>query len=77
MEFIGIDVHKRESQVCMEVLVRGFSRIGITALVDEATGYEAERKRGELHALLEAYIAKELVPWTKRFPDESFRAVTR
>lgn len=55
-----------------EVLVRGFSRIGITALVDEATGYEAERKRGELHALLEAYIAKELLPWTKRFPDEFY-----
>lgn len=53
-----------------EILVRGFARVGITALVDEATGYERERDRGDLHRILEAYIAKELLPWTKRFPDE-------
>jgi hypothetical protein len=55
-----------------EVLLMGFAQVGITALVDEATGYEAERRRGELHAILEAYIAKELLPWAKRFPDEFY-----
>ena len=60
-----------------EVLLGGFAQVGITALVDEATGYERERRRGELHAILEAYIAKELLPWTKRFPDEFYTGMFR
>lgn len=56
-----------------EILVRGFARVGIIALVDEATGYQAERDRDALHKILEAYIAKELLPWTKRFPDEFYK----
>ncbi len=60
-----------------EILVRGFARVGIIALVDEATGYQDARARDELHRILEAYIAKELLPWTKRFPDEFFREMFR
>ncbi len=52
-----------------EILLRGLARVGITALIDEATGYEKDRRRGELHKILEAYVASELLPWTKRFPD--------
>jgi hypothetical protein len=59
------------------ILLRGFSRVGIVALVDEATGYQADRARDELHRILEAYIAKELQPWTKKFPDEFFKQVFR
>ncbi len=60
-----------------EILVRGFARVGIIALVDEATGYQYERDRDELNKILEAYIAKELLPWTKRFPDEFYRQLFR
>ena len=60
-----------------EVLVRAFARVGIIALVDEATGYQADRARDELNKILAAYIAKELMPWTKRFPDEFFRQLYR
>lgn len=60
-----------------EILVRGFARVGIVALVDEATGYERVRKRGELHKILEAYIAKELLPWTKQFPDSFYEEIFR
>src|SRR5690606_8202799 len=35
-----------------EILIRGFARVGIVALVDEATGYERVRKRGELNKIL-------------------------
>lgn len=55
-----------------EVLLRGFARIGITALIYEATDYEKIKDRDELERILEAYIAKELLPWTKRFPDEFY-----
>ena len=52
-----------------EVLVRAFARVGIIALVDEATGYQKDRDRNELHKILAKYVAQELLPWTKRFPD--------
>lgn len=60
-----------------EILVRGFARVGIIALVDEATGYQYIRKRNELHKILESYISKELLPWAKRFPDEFYQEMFR
>ena len=60
-----------------DILKRTLAHVGITALVDEATGYQEVRDRHELHRILEAYIAKELLPWTKRFPEEFFRQLFR
>ncbi len=60
-----------------ELLLRGFAHVGVIALVDEATGYQQERARDELNRILEAYISKELLPWTKRFPDEFFKHLYR
>ncbi|MHC5773959.1 P63C domain-containing protein [Nostoc sp.] len=60
-----------------EILVRGFARVGIIALIDEATGYQAIRARNDLNKILEAYIAKELLPWTKMFPDEFYKELFR
>jgi len=56
-----------------DILMRGLAHVGIVALVDEATGYQADRDRDELHKILEAYISRELLPWTKRFPDEYYK----
>jgi len=60
-----------------EILVRGFARVGIIALVDEATGYQAERARNALHEILEKFIAKELQPWIKTFSDEFYMQIFR
>jgi hypothetical protein len=60
-----------------DLLVRGLATVGIVALVDEATGYQRERERDELHRILELYIAKELLPWTRRFPDEFYKEMFR
>lgn len=60
-----------------ELLVSALANVGIVALVDEATGYQEVRDRQELHRILEAYIAKELLPWTKRFPDEFYQQLFR
>lgn len=60
-----------------EILVRGFARVGIIALVDEATGYQQERDRDELHKLLEVYLSAERLKWAKRFPDEFYRQIYR
>lgn len=60
-----------------DLLMRGFARVGIIALVDEATGYQETRAKHELHKILEAYISAELMPWTKMFPDDFFRHIYR
>lgn len=60
-----------------EILVRGFARIGIIALVDEATGYQREREKDALSKILEAWIAKELQAWVQTFPQEFYEHMFR
>jgi hypothetical protein len=60
-----------------ELVMRGLARVGIVALVDEATGYQKVRKRDALAKILEAYISKELLPWAQRFPLEFYEGIYR
>ena len=60
-----------------EILVRGLARVGIIALVDEATGYQYDRAKDSLAKILEAFIAKELVPYIPTFPDDFYREMFR
>lgn len=60
-----------------EILIRGFARVGIVALVDEATGYQRDRASDALAKILERFIAKELQPWIKTFPDEFYEQLFR
>lgn len=60
-----------------EILVRSLSKVGIIALIDEATGYQYDRARNELQQILRAYISAELLPWTKRFPNEFYQHLFR
>ena len=60
-----------------EILVRGFARVGIIALVDEATGYQEVRARNALEEILEKFVTKELSKWAKTFPDEFYQELFR
>jgi hypothetical protein len=60
-----------------EILLIALSKIGITALVDEATGYQYERERDELQTILKAYISEELLAWQQRFPHEFYKQIFR
>lgn len=60
-----------------EILMRGLAHVGIVALIDEATGYQYERERDELHKLLAVYLSEERLAWAKRFPDEFYRQIYR
>lgn len=64
------------AQQC-EVIMRGLARVGIVALVDEATGFQDFRKRNALAQILEKFIAKELQPWVHTFPDEYYEHLFR
>jgi hypothetical protein len=63
--------------VASEIIVRSLSKVGIVALVDEATGYQAEREKDELQKILAAYIEEELQPWVRRFPNEFYQQIYR
>lgn len=60
-----------------EILIRGFARVGIVALVDEATGYQYERERFELEKILNAYISDEILKWQLTFTDDFYREIYR
>ena len=60
-----------------EILVRAFAKVGLIALIDEATGYQYERERDELQKLVDAYVAEELRPWSKTFPDSYYKEIFR
>ncbi len=60
-----------------ELLMRAFARVGIIALVDEATGYQETRARDALEEILRRFISKELSQWVKTFPDEFYENLFR
>lgn len=59
------------------ILMRGFARVGIQALVDEATGYEKVKKKQELQIKLQAFIAEEMQDWARMFPEEFWFELAR
>lgn len=59
------------------LLSRGFGIVGITALIDEATGYQEVRDRLALQAILDRFLRKELAAWAKRFPNEFYQHIFR
>lgn len=60
-----------------EILIRGFARIGIVALIDEATGYQYDRERFELQKILNAYISDEVLKWQLTFTDDFYKQIYR
>ena len=60
-----------------EILLRGFARVGIIAMVDEVTGYQYLRSRRSLEQILDKFLRKELGKWAKRFPDEFYEQMFR
>jgi len=60
-----------------ETLIRSLAKVGIIALVDEATGYQAERARDELQKLIEKFVSEDFRPWVRVFPDAFFSEIYR
>lgn len=60
-----------------EILQSAFAKVGIIALVDEATGFQTDRKHDALRLLLGKYIAEGLRRWIHTFPDSFFADLDR
>jgi hypothetical protein len=56
-------------------LLDALADVAIIAIIDEATGYQKRRAQNALQAILAAYIAPELMPWQKRFPNSYYEQI--
>jgi P63C domain len=61
---------QREMAVKASMFLSACAKVGLEALIDEATGYQYERAEDALQVKLRAFIADELRAWEKTFPDE-------
>lgn len=75
----GIELGKRQKLVIeySDVIIRALARIGIVALIDEATGYQYDRERFELQKILNAYISDEILKWQLTFTDDFYKEIFR
>lgn len=75
---LGILTPKQEEYAKVaQIIISSVAKVGIIGLIDEATGYQHEREKDELQKILSAYIAEELLPWQKRFPDVFYKELFR
>ncbi|HEY5856030.1 MAG TPA: P63C domain-containing protein [Aldersonia sp.] len=60
-----------------ETIVRATAKLGIIALIDEATGYQAVRSKQALQLKLQAFIAEDMAEWAQMFPPEFWMELAR
>lgn len=53
------------------------AKVGLTALIDEATGYQYERAEDALQFKLRLFLEEEMRKWEATFPDELWREFGR
>jgi hypothetical protein len=59
------------------VITSSLTRIGLIALIDEATGYQVKRDKDELQQILTAYLLPEHRPWMQTIPAEFTNEIYR
>lgn len=60
-----------------EMLLRAFAKVGVIALVDEATGYQYDRPRRDLEEQLKRFLSESLRKWVRTFPADYFKHLCR
>lgn len=63
--------------VAADILIRGLARVGIIALVDEATGFQYDRPRRDLEEQLKKFLSESLRRWVRTFPADYFKHLCR
>jgi len=61
---------QREMAIKASMFLSACAKVGLEALIDEATGYQYERAEDALQVKLRMFITDELRAWEKTFPDE-------
>ncbi len=60
-----------------EIILRASAKLGISALIDEATGYVRDKQKEEYRALFQEYIREEAREYAREFPDQFFNLIYR
>lgn len=60
-----------------EIIVRSAAKVGIIALIDEATGFIEDKRKNEYRELWQAFITDNYRQWEKEFPDALFDMIYR
>ncbi|MBX3488177.1 MAG: hypothetical protein KF769_12220 [Parvibaculum sp.] len=60
-----------------KILLTAFAKVGVTALIDEATGFQQVRSPDALRVLVQQYVEEERREWEKQFPDEYYDELNR
>src|SRR5205823_14684499 len=60
-----------------EILIRGLAKVGIIALVDEATGFQYDRPRRDLEEQLKKFLSESVRRWVRTFPADYFKHLCR
>lgn len=60
-----------------QILLNAFAKVGVVALIDEATGYQQIRDPKALRVLIQQYIEDEKREWDKQFPDSYYDDLNR
>jgi hypothetical protein len=68
---------QRDTAEKAEILSKGLRDVGISALVDEATGFQIDRARNALATILESYVSKKLAKWEQTFDDDFYKEIFR
>jgi hypothetical protein len=60
-----------------DILIRSLAKVGIIALIDEATGFQYDRPRRDLEAQLKQFLSENLRRWVRTFPADYFKHLCR
>jgi hypothetical protein len=60
-----------------EIIIRSAAKVGIVALIDEATGFIADKRKAEYRELFQEFIRDEMRQWEKEFPEIFFDMIYR
>jgi len=73
------DLQKQQLGIAYQcrLITSSLTRIGLIALIDEATGYQYKRDSDELQRILEAYVLQEHRPWTTAIPQDFTKELYR
>jgi hypothetical protein len=60
-----------------EIILRASAKVGIIALIDEATGYIKDKRKEEYRELFKEFIRQEYGEWAREFPEQFFDLLYR
>ena len=68
--FSRLTARQTEMAVKASVFLSACAKVGLDALIDEATGHQYDRASDALQVKLKAYLSDEMRKWEKTFPNE-------